>query len=297
MKVAVIILNWNDHNCTQKSVLSVLESIDNLAAGYSASITIVDNGSSPPLIELAPDLKNHDGIDILESKENVGFARGMNLAITAERLKNTDAVWLLNNDTVVDKKALSELINYKKDNPKKICVGSVIINGHTKKIETVGGYRYLSLLGVEYPVGRGSLPERVGSNEPILDYISGAALFIDAPTLLQLGGLPSENFLYYEELNLARLLGDRSHLGVCLTAKVVHEKGRSTARLERHLPPYYSTLAALRYTKTVRTNAAIPLVLLLRLIIAVWRDLCSFSPHNVKGVVLATKKIMHRAAP
>ena len=288
MKVSVIILNWNDHERTRRCALSVQHSLKKLDKDSSASITIVDNGSRPSLITLAPDINESGAVEIITSEENLGYAGGMNQALTPTRLRDVDAVWLLNNDTLVDENALKELIAYKRNNPNKLCIGSIIINSNTGKIETVGGYRYLTSLGLARPIGKGFAVDDVSDQEPKLDYISGAALFLDAPWLLREGGVPAENFLYYEELNLADRFGGGSHLGTCLNARVTHDGGGSTAKLKSHLPTYYSTLAALRYTKT-KLAIALPLVYFLRVTVALGRDITGWSSHNLKGVLLAAK--------
>ena len=64
-----------------------------------------------------------------------------------------------------------------------------------------------------------------------------------------MGGLPVNNFMYFEELHLARALQqDGLRWGVCEAARVSHLWGVSTATLPLNQKTYHLTTAALRYT-------------------------------------------------
>jgi GT2 family glycosyltransferase len=103
--VAIIILNFN----RQKDVLECLKSVSNL--DYSPFETIVvDNGSKDSSVF---EIKNlYPTVHIIESKINLGVAGGRNLGISyANEKLNYKYLLFLDDDIVIDKCALSEMVN------------------------------------------------------------------------------------------------------------------------------------------------------------------------------------------
>lgn len=103
--VVIIILNFN----RQKDVLECLKSVSNL--DYSPFETIVvDNGSTDRSVF---EIKNqYPSIHIIESKINLGVAGGRNLGIRyANEKLNYKFLLFLDDDVVIDKSALSEMVS------------------------------------------------------------------------------------------------------------------------------------------------------------------------------------------
>src|SRR5208283_4932613 len=124
-KVGIITVNWKNSGDTIECVESLLRQ------DYPAfQIFIVENGSddgsaerleawgrkehSACFISLFQDevKKQHFGqkIVLLKSGENLGFARGNNLACKIAGGSGAIFFWFINNDTVHDQKALSALV-------------------------------------------------------------------------------------------------------------------------------------------------------------------------------------------
>src|SRR5215212_10775437 len=101
-RVGIIVLNWNGWSDTLKCIAS-LEKLD--YPDYE--IVIVDNGSTDESLKEIP--RAYPGLTFLEMGSNLGFAAANNYAIRYVIDKGADLVWLLNNDTVVDREALQAL--------------------------------------------------------------------------------------------------------------------------------------------------------------------------------------------
>lgn len=273
---------------TLACIESVRASIHALRKSVSVKIIVVDNGSSPSLAKNTPELALSEDVTLVRSADNLGFAGGMNLGIRNAQQGPVDAVWLLNNDTVVDREALPALVDFRKKNPNKTLVGSVVGSSVNGASITICGYTYYKYLGVARPVSpRRSYCYHLPSfMKPRIDYVDGAAMFIDMAQLVAIGGLPTENFLYYEELNLTHALGGCDCVGICEGAKVIHAGGASSAAMGSTKKTYFSSLAAFRYTKR-HAALGLPLVVLLRFTTALIRDIKGRAPNHIAAVFIA----------
>ncbi|MFH0732105.1 MAG: glycosyltransferase family 2 protein [Candidatus Omnitrophota bacterium] len=97
--VSVIILNYN-------GIKDTIECLDSLihTAYSNYEIIVVDNASSDNSSKI---LKARDDIKLIESDKNYGFAEGNNIGV---RHAKGELICFLNNDVVVDKNWLNELV-------------------------------------------------------------------------------------------------------------------------------------------------------------------------------------------
>lgn len=96
-KVAIVILNYLNY----KDTIECVESIKGQTY-LNREIIVVDNGSNNKSFEVLNEkYKNNKQIHLIESKENLGFARGNNLGIkyASQELK-ANFVLVVNNDTI-----------------------------------------------------------------------------------------------------------------------------------------------------------------------------------------------------
>jgi len=115
-KVAIIIVNWNGirflENCLNSVYNQTYQNFD---------VYFVDNGSKDGSVVFVR--KNFPKIKIIELDHNTGFAKGNNEGIN-EAFKDQEVEYIvcLNNDTIVDKNWLEELV---KTAEKDVKIGSV----------------------------------------------------------------------------------------------------------------------------------------------------------------------------
>ena len=76
---------------------------------------------------------------IIQTGENLGFAGGNNVGIRYALKKDFDYVWLLNNDTVIDRDSLIEMIKLAESDENIGMVGSKLVDYHDpQKIQSIG---------------------------------------------------------------------------------------------------------------------------------------------------------------
>ena len=223
-KVFIIVLNWNGWQDT----LECLASLTNL--NYpNYEIIVVDNnsenGSEEKIRTAFPDLT------LLQSGANLGFAGGNNVGLSYALGRNFDFVWLLNNDTVVEPDALSELLKRAQTEPKVDMCGSTLVYYHNRDmIQAYGGGTYNKWLGLSKKLGHGRLrsePVSAAEVERKLDYIEASSLLVSRRFLETVGLMNESYFLYYEEIDWVTRAGGAFRLGYTKNSVVYHKEGSS----------------------------------------------------------------------
>lgn len=230
MLTEIIIINYQ----TWKETISCLESLRALT-NQDFKLTIVEmcnlNNSREKLRNWA-DAHLYMNMTILEVDKNLGFAGANNFAL--KQLvghAGNDFFWLLNNDTVVEKDALSELVNTweitNSGKKKPAFISSKIIDFTDRsKIQSLGGKinpwtGSTKLNAFGQPVT--NYPD-TGYLE--VDYVMGASMFFHKNIINSVGLMDPSYFLYFEDIDWchkARLAGLFNY--TCLSSIVYHQQG------------------------------------------------------------------------
>ena len=108
--VIAILLNYNQNDYTIKCVKSLLESDYN-----NLKILLVDNGSSDENYnELEQNISKDERVIFKRLVDNIGYAKGSNYGLEEGGKLDPTYFLILNNDTVIDKMAVTELVKTSK---------------------------------------------------------------------------------------------------------------------------------------------------------------------------------------
>lgn len=229
--VFIILVNWNGWQDT----VECLESVKQLSYP-NYKIIVVDNNSSDGSVEEIR--KRFPDIILIESERNRGFAGGNNLGITYALYHEADYVWLLNNDTVVDRQALSALVSRMQEAPRIGICGSKLIYYHQRDtIQVLAGGSYNKWFSLAKKFGEGQSITRIIDQKDIeerLDFIMGASMLVSRYFLEKVGLLGEEYFLYYEEIDWGIRAGSDFDLGFAPESIVYHKEGASTGASNRN---------------------------------------------------------------
>lgn len=131
-KVSIIIVNWNGKEDTLKCIESVLQT------DYpNYNIIVVDNASTDDSVKYLKE--KYPEIIYLENKENLGWTGGNNTGMEYAIKNGADYCFLLNNDIILDKNCLKELIRIAKSNKRiGFVVPKVYYHDNPKKIYSAG---------------------------------------------------------------------------------------------------------------------------------------------------------------
>ncbi len=228
-RVSVIVLNYNGSSSIERCVGSIF------AQSYAPSeIILVDNNSSDGSADSAqrsfPDLK------VIHNSENLGFAEGNNVGI---RKSQGDLVLLANNDVVLDREAISQLV--RQASSEVGIVGGAIHYANNNKLWSYGAL-FDPFTGMHWQALQGMNAETRLPTHSQVDYVPGALMLARRSLLDRVGLLDDYFFLYGDDLDLA-LKARRLGYSVRVTpnALAYHQVSQSVRKLEEkhELVGYY----------------------------------------------------------
>lgn len=194
-KVAIIILNWNGKADTVECVES-LGHID--YPNYE--VLIVDNGSTDGSVELFK--KMYPGHTIIENPINLGYAEGNNVGIRKAMDEKADYLLILNNDTVVDPKLITELVSVAES------AQDIGFLGPTNYYYDYKGRKdVINFAGGTYSIWRGTTRNN-GMNEidrgqydevKESSYIPGSCVMVKREVIEHIGLINPDYFTYWED--------------------------------------------------------------------------------------------------
>jgi GT2 family glycosyltransferase len=209
-KVVIIILHYLGEEYTKLC----LESVEKIRAdGLKIEAMVVNNNPKEDLTDIK---KEYSRFLFLETGENLGYVGGNNYGITRALRDGADYILVLNNDTIVDKSLILELVKaaesekaavigpkiyfakgfeYHKKRYKPADLGKVIwYAGGKIDWKNVNGFHR----GVD-EVDRGQY-ELSGAT----DFVTGCAVFIKRQVFETIGLFDERYFLYLEDLEFCQ---------------------------------------------------------------------------------------------
>lgn len=236
-RVGVVILNYHSTDDTLAALASLL-------AGdcLDLSVIVADNTSGeqadPALAAQLP-----SRVRYLPTGGNLGYAAGNNLAIAEHLAAGVRYVLLLNPDARVEPDTLGRLVATADRNPQAGFVGPRLLDGDRpgRIVQSDGG---------RIDWGRGAAPVHLHVHSPAdtlgegvaeVDYVTGSCVLISRRTLEDVGLLPEEYFLYFEETDLSVRARRRGWLSLVDRAALARHHRRSTGEVPSLAYLYYLT--------------------------------------------------------
>lgn len=234
MDLSVIIVSYNTKELLKQTVQSV---IDN-AKDISYEIFVTDNNSSDGSVEMLKE--EYPSVNLIESKENLGFPKGNNVAIKKARGRY---ILLLNSDTKVIGECLQNCVKYMDKNPKVGALGC--------KVELPSG-KLDHACKRGFPTPEASLyyflklhkffPDKKKFGEYTMSYVkddeiapvdslTGAFMMIPKKVVDEVGMLDEEFFMYGEDIDWCfRIKKDGYEVLYYPEEKIIHYKGSSSKK-------------------------------------------------------------------
>lgn len=228
-RILVIIVTWNKKDY----VIDLLNSLSNLDFPRTQlDITVVDNASSDGTVEALQQL--FPDVHLLINAENIGGTGGFNTGLSwafSQPEGRYDYLWLLDNDVVVHKHALSALLTVLEQNPDAAVAGSTMMQlDYPWRINEMGafvdlgqGSLMLNRHHEEIPGWREKPLEQLLSSDVDLstlllhcqptmdvDYVAAASLLIRAPAAKK-AGLWQDFFIHFDDVEWCLRIADMGY--------------------------------------------------------------------------------------
>ena len=258
-KVCIIIVNWNRKDDTLRCLTS-LQKISR--GGNSVEMVVVDNASTDGSVGVITE--KFPSVTLLVNKANEGFTGGNNRGMKYAYKKRADFVWLLNNDTFVDKNVLTGLLAGFNDKTVGVAGSKIYFapgwEFHRDRYKASERGHVLWYAGglVDwanmYASHRGVDEVDMGQYDAPVDavFVTGCSLIIHRDVIQKIGYLDDRFFLYYEDLDYslrARRAGFR--ILYCPRSILWHVNAGSSGGAGNSLHEYYLTrnrlLIGMRY--------------------------------------------------
>ncbi len=158
------------------------------------------------LAELGGNQEIDSPLVVIRNQANLGFAGGNNVGLRYVLARgDADYAWILNNDTVVDSKALGALVSCLTSQPTAgICGSSVLSYWNPQRVDALGGAYYCRWFGIAWHLGRWrEFPKKIDSVRILrrMNYVVGSSMFVAESLLREVGLMEESYFLYFEELD------------------------------------------------------------------------------------------------
>lgn len=241
-RVVITIINWK----AWKDTIECLESVYTI--DYKNYYTIViDNGSNDESVDQIKKWADKNGINyknvkfkknmkcnvinssekdlvIIENDENFGFSKANNIGA---RIADGDYVVFLNNDAIVDKHWLNELVVcFENGDDVVACSSKIMFYSERSKVNYAGGQ--LTLLGKGIEIGFNETDKKSLNNASITGSLCGCSLIIRKEIFLSVGGFNENYFSYHEDSDLSWRLWIYGYKLQYVPSSIVYHKFRGS---------------------------------------------------------------------
>ena len=231
--------------------------------GLLGSVTVIDHESD--VAEASRISSRFPWTQIVERSTNEGFATGVNLGARRTR---APFIMLLNPDCVVDSDAVTRLLVVRANAARRRHLGPRILNtngtvqGSARRFPGVstavaGRSSWLTKRFPNNPLSRHNLPALDGRETPLnVDWVSGACMLVRRTAFDQVEGMDERFFLYWEDADLCKRIGEKGWRTVYFPgATVVHAGGRSSIHVYRESLAAFHRSAFFLFRKHARWPA------------------------------------------
>ncbi len=232
--ISIVIVSYNVRDLLENCLHSVASSLH----GISHEVFVVDNDSDDGSVDMVR--QRFPDIRLIDSRENVGFARANNLALREAR---GDYLLLLNPDTLVQEDTLHTMLRFFRENGDVGMAGCKIIRpdgsleAACRRSFPSPWNSFTKLAGLSTLFPRSPLFARynltyLSEDESYeVDAISGSFMMLRREVYDTIGGLDESYFMYGEDLDWCfRTQKAGWKLFYVHGTKIVHYGGESTKR-------------------------------------------------------------------
>ena len=276
-KVFVIIVCLDNIEC----LLDCMNSLDNLSYP-NFDVIIVHNGPENPILNKSLSPFSEHIKAIIDTGENIGFAKANNIGTQKALQHNADYILLLNDDTVVSRDFLDLLVDAGEKNPDAGILGPyVYFHSEPDKIWFAGARFDEMSSSVLFPKAREIIKNNTLPPEES-DFITGCALLAKKKTINTVGLLDERFFMYWEDVDWGLRVKEAGQKNLVVPqARIWHKVSVTAGGQESAIRIYFKTRSHFLLTRLHAPKAKRKLIIKAVRDIA-WLLLKSKDPDRIK---------------
>lgn len=233
--IAIVIVNYRQYEYTKDCIDSILK--------YSSAkykVYLIDNGSiEEEFNALIYYYKDRNAVKFIKSHENIGYAGGVNLGLKAAQKTDFDYFIVMNNDTVIEKETIPNLLSAIKNNDKSI-ISAIVYDYAKKNLIQYVGTNYKEKNSYRNLIDSGQFNGNIE-----FDMIDDVMWIFPRTLYCEIGEYSEDFFFNNEQADFvirAKKNGYKTY--VCSEAKIFHKGSVSIGgRDENHILTFYSIRA------------------------------------------------------
>ena len=195
-KVAIVIVNWNK----KSYVLNLLNSLRRINYD-NYEITVVDNASGDGSVEAIKE--QFTDINLIVNFNNLGGTGGFNTGIRYALEKGGyKYIWLLDNDAVVERDTLVELVKVMETDESIGITGSMILNPDNKELIVELGLNIDWDTGIVKPFMENYKISEIKDGIYEVDYVAACSALVRVDSLLKMGLIDERYFIWWDDTDL-----------------------------------------------------------------------------------------------
>ena len=241
MDLSIIIVNWKVKDLLEKCLRSIFEQSKDISFACPAGakrlcgeIFVVDNASGDGSVEMVRE--KFPQVDLTASTENLGFAKGNNLAA---KKANGKYVLLLNPDTEILDNALEKMVKFMNNHPECGIAGCKLLNPDlslqpsVRAFPTFASQAFILLkLHHLFPHSKAMYHYLMQNFDyektQEVDQVMGAFFMIQREVIDQIGLLDEKFWIWFEEVDYCKRAKDAGwKILYTPEAKIIHHYGQS----------------------------------------------------------------------
>lgn len=223
-KLAILICNYNKKDYILKCISSVLES-----SYKEMDIYVVDNASTDDSVKVISSTFGNK-ITLIENKENLGGSGGFNTGIKYVLNLGYKYIYLLDNDVIIDKFAVQNLVDYLELHSNTGAVGSRIYSlDNPRIVQEFGSNIDFDNFDIKL-MNNGIMDLKYREESMECDYIAACSALFRVDALKKIGTIDENYFIYWDDIDLCYRLKLAGYNVVAISNSKVWHKGGGTVR-------------------------------------------------------------------
>lgn len=211
--VSIIILSYN----TKSLLRQCLKAIFSLVHSHPFEVIVFDNSSKDDSVSMV--IKEFPKVNLIQSKENIGFAKGVN---TATKKAKGSHLLFLNSDAALENDQLQDMVEKMEKDQTIGVVGGNLLQNDLATSEAFGSFYNLPEVFRLLFLGKKSRPNITNEFSKV-DWVSGGYMLVSKSAFESVGGFDEGFFMYIEDMEFCFRLKQKGYgIYYYQTAKARH---------------------------------------------------------------------------